>query len=116
MSEDVHHLTETTFHEEIGAADVPVVVDFWAEWCTPCKMIAPILSEIAVENAGKVRIAKVNVDENPGLAREFDVMSIPTLIVFDEGSAKRRLIGAKGKRLTYRTTDRTGPRPSTAAR
>jgi thioredoxin 1 len=98
MAEDaVTHLTETTFHEEIGASDVPVVVDFWAEWCTPCKMIAPILGEIADEHAGKVKIAKVNVDENPALARDFDVMSIPTLIVFQDGTAKRRLVGAKGK-------------------
>ena len=97
MADTVQHLTETTFREEIGAADVPVVVDFWAEWCTPCKMIAPILDEIAGEHEGKVQIAKVNVDENPSLARDFDVMSIPTLIVFQDGEPKRRLIGAKGK-------------------
>ncbi len=93
----VSHLTEATFHEEVGASDVPVVVDFWAEWCGPCKMIAPILNEIADEQDGKVKIAKVNVDENPQLARDFDVMSIPTLIVFKDGTPKRRLIGAKGK-------------------
>jgi thioredoxin 1 len=98
MSEDaVNHLTEATFNEEIGSADVPVIVDFWAEWCTPCKMIAPILSEIADEHAGKVKIAKVNVDENPSLAQDFSVMSIPTLIVFQDGAPKRRLVGAKGK-------------------
>jgi thioredoxin 1 len=93
----VTHLTESTFHEEIGASDLPVVVDFWAEWCGPCKMIAPILGEIADEHAGKVKIAKVNVDDNPQLARDFDVMSIPTLIVFQDGLPKRRMIGAKGK-------------------
>ena len=75
----------------------PVVVDFWAEWCGPCKTIAPILEEIATEQSGKLRIAKVNVDENPGLARQFDVMSIPTMIVFKDGVAKTRLVGAKGK-------------------
>ena len=93
----VTHLTDSTFHEEIGSSDLPVVVDFWAEWCGPCKMIAPILGEIADEHDGKVKIVKVNVDENPQLARDFDVMSIPTLIVFKDGEPKRRMIGAKGK-------------------
>jgi thioredoxin 1 len=98
MSEDaVSHLTEATCREEIGASDVPVVVDFWAEWCTPCKMIAPILTEIADEHGDKVKIAKVNVDENPSLAQDFSVMSIPTLIVFQDGEPARRLVGAKGK-------------------
>ena len=90
-------LTEATFFEEIGSSDVAVVVDFWAEWCGPCKMISPILEEIANEQDGKLRVAKVNVDENPGLARQFDVMSIPTLVVFQGGEAKEKMIGAKGK-------------------
>jgi thioredoxin 1 len=93
----VTQLTDSTFHEEIGSSELPVVVDFWAEWCGPCKMIAPILGEIAEEHAGKVKVVKVNVDENPQLARDFDVMSIPTLIVFKDGEPKRRMIGAKGK-------------------
>jgi thioredoxin 1 len=93
----VTQLTEATFHEEIGAADVPVVVDFWAEWCGPCKMIAPVLDEIATENEGKLRVVKVNVDENPSLARQYDVMSIPTLLVFKDGQPDRKMIGAKGK-------------------
>jgi thioredoxin 1 len=97
MGDNVTHLSETTFSEEVNASDVPVVVDFWAEWCGPCKMIAPLLDEIASENAGKIRIVKVNVDDNPGLARQFDVMSIPTLMVFSDGEVKRRLVGAKGK-------------------
>jgi thioredoxin 1 len=90
-------LDEATFHEEIGASTVPIVVDFWAEWCAPCRTISPILEEIATEQAGKLRVVKVNVDDNPGLAREYDVMSIPTLIVFDEGEAKVKLVGARGK-------------------
>ena len=93
----IETLTDSTFDEEIAGASEPVLVDFWAEWCGPCKMIAPILSEIATEHAGKVTIAKLNVDENPDVARRFDVMSIPTLIVFKDGSAQKRLIGAKGK-------------------
>ena len=90
-------LTNATFDEEIGASAEPVIVDFWAEWCGPCKMIEPILNEIADEQAGKLRIGKLNVDENPDLARRFDVMSIPTLIVFQDGQPKKRLVGAKGK-------------------
>jgi thioredoxin 1 len=97
MAEGIATLTDSTFDETIGASAEPVVVDFWAEWCGPCKMIAPILNEIATEHAGKVTVAKLNVDENPDVARRYDVMSIPTLIVFKDGSAQKRLIGAKGK-------------------
>jgi thioredoxin 1 len=97
MAHGITTLTDASFDEEIGAADQPVVVDFWAEWCGPCKMIAPILDEIATEHAGKVRIAKLNVDDNPNAARRFDVMSIPTLIVFKDGQPAKRMIGAKGK-------------------
>jgi thioredoxin 1 len=97
MAEGISTLTDTTFDEEIGAADEVVVVDFWAEWCGPCKMITPILEEIAAEQAGKVRIAKLNVDDNPNATRRFDVMSIPTLIIFKDGQPVKRMVGAKGK-------------------
>ncbi|MGI9623496.1 MAG: thioredoxin [Acidimicrobiales bacterium] len=97
MAEGITTLTATTFEEEIGAASEPVLVDFWAEWCGPCKMIAPILSEIAVEQEGKLRIAKLNVDEASDVARRYQVMSIPTLIVFKDGEPAKRIVGAKGK-------------------
>ena len=97
MAEGIVTLTTDTFDETISSSEVPVVVDFWAEWCGPCKMIAPILDEIASEQAGKLKIAKLNVDDNPDIARRFDVMSIPTLIVFQDGQPVKRLVGAKGK-------------------
>jgi len=97
MASAITNLSETTFDEEVGATPEPVLVDFWAEWCGPCKLIAPILEEIAAEQAGSIRIAKVNVDEAPDLARRFEVMSIPTLILFDGGVPAKRMVGAKGK-------------------
>ena len=97
MAEGIVTLTTSTFDELVNSSETPIVVDFWAEWCGPCKMIAPILGEIAVEQAGKVTIAKLNVDENPDLAMRFNVMSIPTLLVFDKGEVAKRLVGAKGK-------------------
>lgn len=89
-------LSDATFQEEVGASSEPVLVDFWAEWCGPCKMIAPILEEIAGEHDG-IKIRKLNVDENPETARQFQVMSIPTMIVFKDGQEAKRIIGAKGK-------------------
>lgn len=97
MAEGISTLSGATFDEVVASATEAVVVDFWAEWCGPCKMIAPILEQIAQEQAGKVKIAKLNVDDHPDLARRFDVMSIPTLIVFKDGQAKKRIVGAKPK-------------------
>ena len=97
MTAGIVTLTTSTFDETVAAADKPVIVDFWAEWCGPCKMIAPILSEIAAEQGDHLTIAKLNVDENPDIAMRFNVMSIPTLLVFNGGEVTKRLVGAKGK-------------------
>jgi len=97
VADDILTLTDATFDETVGGSDTPLLVDFWAEWCGPCKMIAPTLEEIAGEQKGKLSIAKVNVDDNPETARRYDVMSIPTLLVFQGGEPVKRLVGAKGK-------------------
>ena len=97
MADEILTLSDSTFDETIAGADTPVLVDFWAEWCGPCKMIAPTLAEIASEQKGKLAIGKLNVDDNPDTARRFDVMSIPTLLLFKDGQQVKRLVGAKGK-------------------
>ncbi len=97
MAHGIQTLSTNTFDEVIGSAETPVVVDFWAEWCGPCKMIAPILEELATEQAGTITVAKLNVDENPDLAMRYNVMSIPTLLVFKDGEIAKRLVGAKPK-------------------
>jgi thioredoxin 1 len=93
----VQTLTDDTFNEVVGAAETPLLVDFWAEWCGPCKQIAPILEELATGQAGRLDIGKLNVDENLKVAQAFSVMSIPTLILFKGGEPVARLVGAKPK-------------------
>ena len=90
-------VTDSTFDETLAATDEAVIVDFWAEWCGPCKQIAPILDEIATEQAGKLKVVKLNVDENQQTAQRFSVMSIPTLIVFKDGQPAKKIVGAKPK-------------------
>jgi thioredoxin 1 len=97
MADGIVTLTTSTFDETVAGSDKPIVVDFWAEWCGPCKMIAPILGEIAGEQADNLTVAKLNVDENPDIAMRYNVMSIPTLLVFHKGEVAKRLVGAKGK-------------------
>jgi thioredoxin 1 len=97
MAGTVRHLTDATFDEEVKSSEQPVLVDFWAEWCGPCKMIAPILEQIADEQAGRLTLSKLDVDQNMETARRFEVMSIPTLILFKDGEPVHRLVGAKSK-------------------
>ena len=97
MSDGILTLTDATFDESVGAADTPILVDFWAEWCGPCKMIAPALEEIAGTMNGKVKIVKLNVDENPATAAKYGIMSIPTLMLFKNGELASRQVGAAPK-------------------
>jgi thioredoxin 1 len=91
-------VTDETFETEVVQAELPVLTDFWATWCAPCYMIAPALEEIAAEYADQLQVAKLNVDSNPRTATQFGVMSIPTLILFKNGQAVERLVGAMPKR------------------
>lgn len=91
------HTTDATFDQDVLASDVPVLVDFWAEWCGPCKMVSPVLEEIAAEHTGKLRVVKLNIDENPETARRYQIMSIPTMSVFVNGQIAKSIIGAKPK-------------------
>ncbi|HSL25499.1 MAG TPA: thioredoxin [Acidimicrobiia bacterium] len=89
-------LTDANFNDTISG-ETPILVDFWAAWCGPCRLIAPILEEMATEYQGKISIGKLNVDENPRISANYDVMSIPTLILFKDGVEKKRIIGARPK-------------------
>ena len=90
-------VTDDSFSQDVLTSSTPVLVDFWATWCGPCKMIAPVLEEIASEKAGELKVVKLDVDANPATARDFQVVSIPTLILFKDGAPVKRIVGAKGK-------------------
>jgi thioredoxin 1 len=98
MSEILVQVTDANFDETVKNSTKPVLLDFWAPWCGPCRMMEPVLEEVAAEWAGKIAVGKVNVDENPGTATKYDILSIPTLLVFSGGEVIKKLVGAMPKK------------------
>ena len=97
MSDQIVYVTDDSFEDEVLKSDVPVLVDYWAEWCGPCKMIAPILDEISGDYDGKLKIAKLNIDENPGTPPKYGIRGIPTLMLFKGGDVEATKVGALSK-------------------
>jgi thioredoxin 1 len=108
MADNTLHLTETSFDTEVGKHKEVLMVDFWAEWCAPCRAIAPTLEELARDSGGKVSLAKVNVDEHPGLAARYGVRSIPTILFMKEGTVVDQVIGAVPKAQLKKKLDAIG--------
>jgi thioredoxin 1 len=106
MSKNMLTLTNTNFDAEVKNADNPLLVDFWAEWCGPCRMVAPVLEKLAEEYDGKLRIGKVNVDEQSGLATRYGIQSIPTLLIFKGGKVVEQFIGATTRDVLARMIDK----------
>lgn len=97
MSDKIVHVTDDSFEQDVIKSDIPVLVDYWAEWCGPCKMIAPILEEVVDDYGGKLKIAKLNIDENPNTPPKFGIRGIPTLILFKDGDVEATKVGALSK-------------------
>lgn len=97
MSENIVYLSDADFEQDVIKSEIPVLVDYWAEWCGPCRMIAPILEEIAKEYAGRVKVAKLNIDENPGTPPKYGIRGIPTLMLFKDGAVAATKVGALSK-------------------
>ncbi len=106
MAENIHEFTEGNFEAEVLQSDKPVLIDFWAEWCMPCKMIAPAVAEVANENAAALKVGKVNVDEDPGIASKYGIRSIPTLLIFKGGQVAEKLVGTVSKENIQKFVDK----------
>lgn len=97
MSEHILHVSDGSFENEVLKSEIPTLVDFWAEWCGPCKMIAPILDDVAREYAGRVKVTKINIDDNPATPSKFGIRGIPTLLLFKGGNVEAQKVGALSK-------------------